>query len=87
MLPDDDRPFLLTWRKTFPHSENDFTGTHADHPNAFARMYFQPSHPDPERRWFWTATGDAQLGLGNEPTAREAARKAEAAFQRWRIAL
>jgi hypothetical protein len=47
MLPDDDRPCLLKWRKTHSSREDDFTGTHPDPPRAFARIYFQPSRPDP----------------------------------------
>ena len=87
MEPNDDQPFALKWSRTFPGSENDYTGRDAAHPRAFARVYRQPSHPNGSRRWFWTAAGTAQLGLGNEPTVRTAARAAEEAFIRWRDAL
>jgi hypothetical protein len=52
---DDNRPFALKWSSTFPDA-NDFTARDPAHPTAFARVYFQPSHPDPKRRWFWTAS-------------------------------
>ena len=83
-LDDDDRPFALKWKRTFPDVENDFTARDPAHPAAFARVYVQPSHPDPTHRWFWTASGTHQIGLGNEPTVREAARKAEEAYLAWR---
>jgi len=87
MDPDDYQPFVLKWLRTFPDSENDYTGRDPAHPRAFARVCRQPSHPDLSRRWFWTAAGTAQLGLGNEPTVRTAARASEEAFIRWRDAL
>jgi hypothetical protein len=87
MQPNDDQPFVLKWSRTFPGSKDDYTARDAGHPRAFARVYHQPSHPDLSRRWFWTAAGTSQLGLGHEATVRAAARAAEEAFIRWRDAL
>jgi hypothetical protein len=87
MEPSDDQPFALKWSRTFPGSKDDYTGRDAAHPRAFVRVYHQPSHPDLSRRWFWTAAGTHQLGLGHEATVRAAARAAEEVFVRWRDAL
>ena len=83
MEADDGKPFILKWSRTLPDA-NDFTARDPAHPTAFARVYLQPSHPDPSLRWFWTVSGTHQLGLGNEGTARAAARKAEEAYLAWR---
>jgi len=87
MEPDDSRPFVLKWSRTFPGSEDDYTGRDPAHPVAFARVYLQPAHPDPSRRWYWTAAGTHQLSIGHEATVRAAARAAEEAFMKWRDAL
>ena len=81
---DDDRPFALKWKRTFPDTDNDFTGRDPEHLTASARVYLQTSHPDPARRWFWTASGTHQIALGNEAILRAAARKAEDAYLAWR---
>jgi hypothetical protein len=84
MEPDDDQgAFALKWSRTFPDA-NDFTARDPARPTAFARVYLQPSHPDPAQRWFWTVSGTHHLGLGNEATVRAAARKAEEVYLAWR---
>jgi hypothetical protein len=69
MLPDDDRPCLLKWRKTHSSREDDFTGTHPDPPAPLRGSISSPRARPPERRWFWTATGSVQLDFGKQPTA------------------
>jgi hypothetical protein len=85
MAPDADRPFILKWSRPFPDDpkKQDFTGKDLQRPDAFARVYFQDSHPDPSRRWFWTVSGSHQIALGHEATTRAAARAAEAAYSAW----
>ena len=88
MEPDDDRPFLLKWSRTWPNDlkAQDFTGKLASDPTMFARIYFHDSHPDENVRWYWTVSASAQIASGHSADARAAARAAEEAYTAWKDA-
>ena len=88
MEPDDNRPFLLKWSRTWPddRTKQDFTGLLAADPTMFARVYFLESHPDESARWYWTVTTTVQIASGHAVDTRAAARAAEAAYTAWKTA-
>ena len=86
MAPDDDRPFILKWSRTWPKAptaKNDFTGRHPDHPRMFARFFHSGRLEARKAEWFWTVSDRAQIASGYEENARAAARAAETTRERW----
>ena len=73
MEPDDNRPFLLKWSRTWPddRTKQDFTGLLAADPTMFARVYLLESNPDESVRCFWTVS--ASQRPGSRPASRSLA--------------
>ncbi|MBO6755509.1 MAG: ATPase [Roseibium sp.] len=66
----------LTWRRTWPHTPNDGTGTHPDYPDRRARVYLEAGGT----RWWWFVSDWRKIGTGIEETKEEAKEAAEEVF-------
>jgi hypothetical protein len=77
----------LRWRKTWSDREDDFAAEAPDHSHAVGRIYKGPKSAT-DSRWFWSMTAFghrvtriAGATSGWEPSAREAARRMEGAWE------